>query len=103
MSIRIVVLPPGQLRAAWPFKAPDEVLDYGVDWSRRLAAGDAIAGTTFMLPPGLVATRSSYADASTEVWISGGVQGETYRIQNRITTSAGRIMDQTIRLKVKSK
>jgi|SRR3569833_1316822 len=103
MSIRTVVLPAESIRAAWPFKAPDEVLDYSVDWSRRLASSDAIAGSTFILPPGLVATKSSYAGSTTEVWISGGAEGETYRIQNRVTTAAGRTMDQTIRLKVKSK
>jgi hypothetical protein len=39
----------------------------------------------------------------TKVWLSGGADGQSYLVLNRITTVGGRTMDQTMKLKVKSK
>lgn len=103
MSIRRLTLTAGPMRCVWPFKAPAEILDYAVDWSQRLAAGDKITESDFTLPPGIVATKSSNTDTLTEVWISEGEAGQVYPVQNRIRTAAGRTMDQTIKLKVKAK
>jgi hypothetical protein len=103
----------------WPVKDPDEVLDYDVDWTQRLysadeldqvAAGatvvpaDTIASSQFTLPAGtLVANSSSFTSVRTKVWLSGGADGQSYLVLNRITTVGGRTMDQTMKLKVKSK
>ncbi|MBN8987425.1 MAG: hypothetical protein J0H42_04215 [Rhizobiales bacterium] len=87
---------------SWPRKDPDEVLDYAIDWSARLD-GDTIATSQFTLPPGIVANSSSNTTTTTTVWLSGGTDGETYLIQNRITTAGGRTMDQTMKLKIKSR
>lgn len=51
----------------------------------------------------MVATKSSFSDIAVKVWISGDTEGETYLIQNCITTAGGRTMDQTVKLKVKRK
>lgn len=100
---------------SWPPKDPNEVLDYDIDWSSRLlsadeiAAGtttpaDTIATSTFTLPGGsLVANSSLYTSTRTKVWLSGGDEGASYDVLNRITTAGGRTMDQTVKLKVKSK
>lgn len=103
MSSHIVVLPHGLARVAWPSKSPDEVLDYGADWQSRLEKDEAITSSTFVLPPGVVATKSTYSGALAEIRISGGVNGELYRILNRVTTTAGRTLEQTIHLGVMSK
>ncbi|MCK1669432.1 hypothetical protein [Bradyrhizobium sp. 153] len=103
MSSHIVALPQGLARAAWPSKSPDEVQDYGADWRSRLAKDETIASSTFVLPPGVVASKSTYSGAVAEVRISGGANGELYRILNRITTTAGRTLEQAIHLGVMSK
>jgi hypothetical protein len=112
----------------WPFKDPDEVLDYDIDWTRRLYSADeakaaqaqddagqevtivpadTISGSTFTLPEGTLAKAtgkdSTFTNTSTTVWLQGGDEGTTYLITNEITTAGGRIMDQSVRLKVKSK
>lgn len=109
---------------SWPFKDPDEVLDYDVDWTWRLYdetelvaaqaqqdAGqavtvvptDTIATSTFTLPPGIVANSTSNTSTSSKVWISGGALGVSYVIVNEIVTAGGRTMDQSVKLKIKSK
>lgn len=103
---------------SWPAKDPDEILDYDVDWTSRLysadelalvAAGqtvvpaDHIATSQFTLPVGIVANSSTFSNTATKVWLSGGTDGQAYAIVNRITTPGGRTMDQTIKIKIKTK
>lgn len=120
----------------WPAKDPDEILDFDVDWTRRLwseaealayadaiaadpakaddlpssvqAPADTIASSTFTLPTQtgsnqLVANSSTFTSSRTKVWLAGGVEGSAYAIVNRIVTSGGRTMDQTIKLRIKTK
>lgn len=109
----------------WPFKDPDEVLDYDIDWTWRLYSSDeldraqaqsdagipvtvvpadAIATSTFTLPAGtLVADSTSKSSTATKVWLSGGAEGQSYLIVNEIVTSGGRRMDQAVKLKIKTK
>jgi hypothetical protein len=42
----------------WLGKQPAERLDFSIDWTARLE-GDAIAGSVFVVPPGIVADASS--------------------------------------------
>jgi hypothetical protein len=86
----------------WPNKDPNEVLDYAIDWSQRLA-GDIIDTSTFTVPTGIVMNSQSKTNTMTTVWLSGGSEGVTYDILNRIVTNGGRTMDQTVELRVKSK
>lgn len=104
---------------SWPFKDPDEVLDYDIDWTVRLYSAaeldrykagetvvptDTIASSTFTLPTGtLVAASGSNSTTASKVWLSGGAEGQTYLIVNRIVTAGGRTMDMTVKLKIKSK
>ena len=82
-------------------KDPDEKKDYGFNWVPALN-GDTIAGSTWVLPSGLTeATPAPSFDATTTtIWIEGGTAGENYKVTNRITTAAGRILEEqfTIRL-----
>lgn len=103
----------------WPFKDPDEVLDYDVDWTNRLYDADELAlvnagqtvvpedtilTSTFTLPDGsLVKNSQAFSSTATKIWLSGGDEGLTYLIVNEITTAGGRTMDQTMKLKIKTK
>ena len=87
----------------WDPKDPDEVLDYDIDWSTRLATGDEIATSTWTVPSGLTKGSDYVNGTKSVVWLSGGTLGETYPCLCRITTVDGRTHDQTARLGIRSK
>lgn len=83
-------------------KDPDEVKDYGIDWS-PLMVDDAILTSDWSVVDGTVVIDSnSHTDTATTVWLSGGVEGDVHLL-NRVTTGGGRTYDQTVKLKVKTK
>lgn len=87
----------------WPFKDPDEILDYQVDWTKRLD-GDTIVTSTFIIDTGTVVIDSdSETTTVTTVFLSGGTLAEENIITNRITTAGLRTMDQSVKLKIKAK
>ncbi len=88
----------------WPFKDPDELLDYEIKWGERLGT-DTIATSTWTIVTTGSLTKTSQSDdaQNTIVWLSGGLIGENYEILNRIVTDGGRTMDQTVFLKIKAK
>jgi hypothetical protein len=86
----------------WPFKDPDEVLDYKIDWAPRLAE-DTITTSTWTVPDGITKDRDDKDETSTTIWLSSGVLNASYEILNRIVTVGGRTMDQTVKIKIKSK
>lgn len=97
-------------------KDPSAVLDYRFDWapltngrpgatSDWLAEGETISSQTTTASDGLTVDSSSITDSSTSVtaWLSGGTAGNTYTVTNRITTSASRTDERTVRIQVKDK
>lgn len=87
----------------WPPKDPDELLDYKVDWSKRLGS-DTITASAWPDPPvGISVVQESYAPKNTTIWLSGGELGQTYTFVNRITTAGGRVMEQSITLTIRAK
>lgn len=108
----------------WPSKDPDEVLDYDIDWTVRLYSptelvayqaqvdagipisivpADTILSSVFTVPAGIVANSSTFTTRATKVWLSGGADLSSYDVLNRIVTAGGRTMDQTVKLKIKTK
>lgn len=87
---------------AWDPKDPDEVLDYVINWATRLA-GDTIADSTWTLPAGITKESDTFSASTTTIWLSGGTLNETYQVLNRIETTGGRTMDQTVKLRLKAK
>lgn len=95
-------------------KDPDAVLDWRWDWagstngtgrSDWLADGETISATTVTADDGLTVDSSTITDSSTSVtaWLSGGTAGTTYSVACRITTSAGRTDERTIRIRVEER
>jgi hypothetical protein len=124
LSPRHVVLPAHGGRVILPAKQPNEVLDYVMDWRRRLygadefaraieqewagqpvtiTPADQIARSQFTLPPGITATASENTATQAKIWLSGGADGEIYEIRNEIVTAGGRTMNQTVRIRIRSK
>ena len=80
-------------------KDPDAVLDYEFDWSVWLAAGETIASKTVTVT-GVTLDSSPNDDTSVIAWVSGGTAGAVARVACRITTSAGRTDERSIRLRI---
>lgn len=82
-------------------KDPQARLDYTIDWTSKIQLGDSIVASQWYVddPEG---TLSDYTHntQTTTVWISGGIDSETYEVTNRITTAEGRIDERTIILQV---
>lgn len=88
----------------WSDKDPDEVLDFSLDWSKRLN-GDTITTSTWIVPSGITKDSDSIGSPAdtTIIWLSGGADNTTYELTNRIETAGGRTMDQTVRLRVRER
>jgi len=76
-------------------KDPNAVLDYAIDWSSWLATGETISTSDWTVPSGITKDSNEKDDTSTKIWLSGGTDGQTYTIVNRITTSADRTDDRS--------
>lgn len=90
----------------WPPKDPNEVLDYAFDWSPRGLEGDTIVSFTSAVESGTVVVDDSQFEPdkfTTVTWLSGGTEGETCKILLRLTTTLGRVLDETLSIKIKSR
>lgn len=81
------------------YKDPDEVTLFGVDWLDRLGSA-TITSSSWIVPAGLTQASAGYTDTQTTVKLSGGVLGNIYRVTNRITTSDGETLDQSIDVEI---
>lgn len=90
---------------------PEAILDYTLDWSNMLVAGDSIVNAVFTPDSGLNvltsnitgSTVNSNAEQAATVWLLGGVVGQTYGVTCHITTVGGRQDDRTFQIVVKEK
>lgn len=83
-------------------KRPDERLDYAVDFSRWLPAGDSVVSSVNTIT-GSEATidAAEVSGTSVTLWIEGGVDGETYTVSVEATTAQGRVKELCFRLRVR--
>lgn len=90
----------------WDDKDPDDVDAFQIEWTDRLTT-ETIVTSTWTIDPAtgttpLTEDSSSNTTTRTTIWLSGGDDGEDYELTNRITTTGGRTLDQTVKLKVRS-
>lgn len=95
-------------RGAWAKKDPNEKKDYGFNWAGTIddpgiAYGDPITASTWDVPSPLVKFSDNFSNGATTIWLTGGVDGETYILTNHVTTSGGRNYDESIKLRCKTK
>ena len=86
----------------WPSKDPNEVLDYQLNWEKALD-GDTIVISQWTLPTGIQSSAEELTSITTTIWLEGGSEGITYVLLNRIITAGGRTMDQSVKLRLKTK
>jgi hypothetical protein len=85
-------------------KDPNAVLDYVIDWGDEwLEAGDEISTSTWTVPTGITKDSDTKTTTTTTIWLSGGTDGVSYDIVNRIVTTGGRTDDRTITIKVRER
>lgn len=93
-------------------KDPDAVLDYHLDWSGWLPAGDAVSNSSWFVTDSnlsndltansaLKIDRQTLSNNISTVWLSGGMANTTYYLVNRITTVEGRTNDRHIQILMK--
>jgi hypothetical protein len=87
---------------SWPFKDPNEVLDYEIDWAARIG-GDTISTVTWTVPGGITKNSDALAGDITVIWLSGGTAGTNYDIGCRVVTTGGRTYDETVTLNVSNR
>jgi hypothetical protein len=81
-------------------KDDNAVLDYQFDWSLWLGAGETITASQIFVDSGLTLDSSSNTSSIVTIWLSGGVAGKSYKVKNRVTTSASRTEERTITVRV---
>lgn len=84
-------------------KDPDEVLDYGVDWTAWMAAGDTIDTSTWVKAGSAVIDSTAVDGLVTSVWLSGGMTGEFVRLTNRIVTTDGRTAERSLMIVIEER
>lgn len=81
-------------------KDPDAVLDYVFNWADWLAAGETISTSSITVESGITKNSESNTTTTATVWLSGGTEGNRYRITSRVTTSQGRTDDRSAIVRV---
>lgn len=84
-------------------KDPNARLDYGIDWSDWLPAGDSITSSTWTISgsdAALTQSEESHSSSQTGVWLAGGTLGGQYTVTNHIVTTAGREDDRTLTIMI---
>lgn len=91
-------------------KDADARLDYSIAWSKWLASGDTISTVAWAIESGdgaLTIGTGSYVPSVTgstsTVWLEGGTVDTDYAVRARVTTTAGRIDDRTLLVRIRAR
>jgi hypothetical protein len=95
----------------WPAKDPEEVLDYGFDWSKRQIGEDVIVQSTAQVIEGDVVVNEHGPGPvldcphgqGTVTWLSGGTAGTTCLIRLHMITTSARQLEETLKIKIKER
>ena len=68
-------------------KTPNEILEYGWDWSEWLSS-ETISTSTWTASSGITIDTSTNTTTGTVVWLSGGSVGRSYTIVNKVVTTS---------------
>lgn len=88
-------------------KDPGARIDYALDWGAAYLAGQTIVASTWMIDPatsdGAAIAAHSFDAARASVTLSGGTEGVSYRVTNRVTLSDGQIDERSLTLRVEQR
>lgn len=82
---------------AFLIQSPGALLDWTLDWSSVLMPGEALSSSLWFVDNDVITlSLPSHTPNAATVWITGGVDGGSYRLTNRTSSNAGRTDDRTI-------
>lgn len=92
-------------------KQPLEVKDYDVDYAPWLSAiSDTLASLVTSVvcltnadDEALEVDSSTFTDDAVKVWVSGGTDGERYKLTLRVTTAGGRTDESELLFRVRDR
>lgn len=83
-------------------KQPVEIQDYDIDFTSYLESLNDIAlSHVAAAETGLTVLSSALTDGVVKVFVSGGLDGSSYKVSATITTQGGRVKQGDILVKVK--
>jgi hypothetical protein len=84
-------------------KQPTDVVDYDVEYQEWLVSGDTLVSATVAITPDTdLEEDATYVLADKiNIWLSGGLNGSTYKLTVTATTAAGRVRQDEFRVKCK--
>lgn len=97
----------------WDNKDPNDVLEYSINWSNVLESSETISDVTHTVstitddsnPLAIDTSKPSSGeiieDEATKVWLMDGTAGKTYYVTSEIRTSASRVFNRKVKLKVR--
>jgi hypothetical protein len=80
-------------------KDPNSTLDYTINWSSWLTT-DTISTVAWTVETDITQTATSNTTTTATIWLSGGEAGTEYTVTCRVTTTAGRIDERSIAIRV---
>jgi hypothetical protein len=84
-------------------KDPDSTLDYLVDWSDQIGAGDYIVSAAVSADPGITLHLQSFTSATHTIWLRGGAVNNRYKVRSKIWTQGTRVDERTITIIVRER
>lgn len=83
-------------------KDPEEIRDYGIDWSQAIGTKTITASTWDVVSGTVVIVSDDHDTTTTTVRLSGGTLDETCEILNHVTLSDGEEYEETGKVKIKA-
>lgn len=102
----------------WPSKAPDEIQDFSLDWSRLLETSTTITGVSYFIEYegqakvafptagtvyGLTNNASSISGKVTTIFLAAGVLNRNYKIYCQVTDSLGRVTERSVTISIRGR
>jgi len=83
-------------------KKQGDLLDYTNNLGDNWLGSDTIATSTWTVQSPLYEVANTFDDDGATIWVSGGVVGQTYSLDNVVTTAGGRIKKERIYVRIKA-
>jgi hypothetical protein len=81
-------------------KDPQDVLDYGFDYSLWMSSGDTISTSVFSVGGTCAVTSSSVASHTAQCFVGSGTSDTLVKLSNKIVTSQGRTKEMSLDLRI---
>lgn len=83
----------------------NETKDYRINWARQLAPSDTISSSSWpVIPDGITKESDTHDSTITIIWVSAEENAAgSYKLTNRIVTTSGRTLDQSITIRIRER